>query len=204
MARSDPPSLVKEYLSKCTFRYVTPPRSTRLDDPRALRAYAHPTRMALVGLLRAHGPMTATDAAPHIGESPSSCSFHLRQLAKYGLVEEAPGGRGRQRPWRATTMVSTWDDTDPEATEALGATIASVYHQTMTRWVRDRDAEPAAWRESAAFGDVLVHLTAAELAAVTAGMAAVLAPYLERLDDPAARPADARPVSVLQVAIPLP
>jgi predicted ArsR family transcriptional regulator len=184
---------------------VTDPRTARLDDPRALRAYAHPTRMALVALLRAHGPMTATDAASHVGESPSSCSFHLRQLAKYGLVEEAPGGRGRQRPWQATAMLSTWDDaSDPAGSEALDRAVATGYQQLMARWIRDRADEPPAWQHAAAFGDVLVHLTADELATVTAGMRAVLEPYLDRLDDPAQRPADARPVTVLQVAIPVP
>src|ERR1700691_4692285 len=84
------------------------PRSVRLSDPRALRAYAHPTRMALVALLRRDGPHTATQAAGAIGESVASCSFHLRQLAKYGLVEEA-GGRGREKPWRATAMFTELD-----------------------------------------------------------------------------------------------
>ena len=67
---------------------------TRLSDPRALRAYAHPTRMELVGLLRREGPLTATRAAELTGESVASCSYHLRMLAKYDLVEKAEGGRG--------------------------------------------------------------------------------------------------------------
>ncbi|MGH3175522.1 MAG: winged helix-turn-helix domain-containing protein, partial [Streptosporangiaceae bacterium] len=84
---------------------------TRLTDPRALRAYAHPVRMALVGLLRTEGPLTATRAAELLGESSGTCSFHLRQLAKYGLVEEAGGGTGREKPWRATTTSTAWDAT---------------------------------------------------------------------------------------------
>jgi hypothetical protein len=75
---------------------------TRLTDPRALRAYAHPVRMALVGLLRTERPLTATRGAELLGELSGTCSFHLRQLAKYGLVEEAGGGTGREKPWRAT------------------------------------------------------------------------------------------------------
>src|SRR5436305_8556002 len=71
---------------------------TRLTDPRALRAMAHPIRLSLIGVLRREGPLTATQAGELIGESSASCSFHLRQLAKYGLVEEAGGGRGRERP----------------------------------------------------------------------------------------------------------
>src|ERR1700760_2785790 len=64
---------------------------TRLTDPRALRAYAHPVRMRLMGLLRTEGPLTATRAADLLGEPSGPCSFPLRQRAKYGLVEEALG-----------------------------------------------------------------------------------------------------------------
>src|ERR1700736_5177120 len=84
------------------------PRQLQLTDPRALRAVAHPVRLQLVGLLRREGPLTATQAAERLRQSPASCSFHLRQLAKHGLVEEAGGGRGRERPWRATAMFTSW------------------------------------------------------------------------------------------------
>src|ERR1700686_3441278 len=82
---------------------------TKLTAPRALRAYAHPVRMALMGLQRTEGPLTATRAAELLGESSGTCSFHLRQLAKYGLVEEAGGGTGREKPWRATATTTDWD-----------------------------------------------------------------------------------------------
>ncbi len=95
---------------------------TRLTDPRALRAYAHPIRMKLVGLLRTEGPLTATRAGELIGESSGSASFHLRQLAKYGLVEEAGGGTGREKPWRASSTSTDWDETagTPELAAATG------------------------------------------------------------------------------------
>ena len=66
----------------------------RLDNARALRAYAHPVRMKLILALRTRGPLTATQAGRLLGESSGTCSFHLRQLAKYGLVEETGEGVG--------------------------------------------------------------------------------------------------------------
>src|SRR5262245_14833912 len=72
----------------------------RRADPVAMRALAHQTRLSLLDLLAVEGSATATRCAAVLGESAASCSFHLRQLAKYGFVEEAPGGTGRQRPWR--------------------------------------------------------------------------------------------------------
>ena len=198
------------------------PGSVRLTDPRALRGYAHPTRMALVALLRRDGPQTATQAAAAIGESVASCSFHLRQLAKYGLVEAA-GGRGREKPWRATAMFTELDPAaggDPDlaaagygegaagygegaaAAQALRLAVARQYFELMARWLQAEAREPAEWRDAAQLGDTMVHLTAAELAELGGQLRALLRPYLDRLGDPARRPADSRPVMVLNMAFP--
>ena len=73
-----------------------------ITDPTLMRALAHPVRMALIELLGVHQTLTATQASEALGESPANCAFHLRTLAKYGFIEEAGGGRGRERPWRAS------------------------------------------------------------------------------------------------------
>src|SRR5258707_15026402 len=66
-----------------------------------MRALAHPTRLALLDHLHTVDHATATECAAAVGDSPSSCSYHLRALAKWGFVEEAEGGAGRERPRRA-------------------------------------------------------------------------------------------------------
>src|ERR1700760_1666023 len=103
-----PPSLCKAVFPKiCLESYLwlmTERTVKQLTDPRALRALAHPTRLALAGLLRRDGPLTATRAGELLGQSSASASFHLRQLAKYGLVEEAGGRPGREQPWRAPPL----------------------------------------------------------------------------------------------------
>jgi len=71
-----------------------------VNDLLALRALTHPARQSLLRALAAAGSATATELAGQIGESPANCSWHLRQLARYGFVTEAGGGTGRQRPWR--------------------------------------------------------------------------------------------------------
>src|ERR671935_277511 len=73
--------------------------SLTLTDPRAMRALAHPTRLALLDHLHAVEQATATECAAVVGESPSALSYHLRALAKWGFVEEGEGGVGRERPW---------------------------------------------------------------------------------------------------------
>jgi predicted transcriptional regulator len=181
------------------------PAATRLASARALRAYAHPTRLMLVALLRRDGPQTATQAAEAIGESVASCSFHLRQLAKYGLVEVAEGGRGREKPWRVTAMFTQWDPADPAAAgaaEALELAVAQQYFELVARWLRAQSGEPAEWREAARLGDVTLYLTAPELRALGGGMLDLLRPYLDRLEDAAMRPPGSRPVTVLTLAFP--
>ncbi|GAA5107543.1 helix-turn-helix domain-containing protein [Alloalcanivorax gelatiniphagus] len=75
-----------------------------LSDPRVLRAIAHPVRTRILEELSASGPVRAADVARELGIPANQASFHLRQLAKYGLVEEAPeeARDRRDRVWRAT------------------------------------------------------------------------------------------------------
>jgi predicted ArsR family transcriptional regulator len=75
-----------------------------LSDPRALRAIAHPVRNRILTELDASGPLRAADVAVRLGIPANQASFHLRQLAKFGLVEEDPGAARdrRDRVWKAT------------------------------------------------------------------------------------------------------
>jgi len=180
---------------------------TRLTDARTLRAYAHPVRMALIGLLRSEGPLTATKAAELLGESSGTCSFHLRQLAKYGLVEQAGGGTGREKPWQATAQRTRYPQStdDPEVAAAAGhvnAVFAQQYFARLMRWLDRMPQEPVAWREAAIFGDRLLYVTPAELAELGSRLEAVLDQYLERLVRPELRPEGARLVTYFQSAFP--
>jgi Helix-turn-helix domain len=181
---------------------------TRLADPRALRAYAHPVRMALVGLLRTEGPLTATRAAELLGESSGTCSFHLRQLAKYGLVEEAGGGTGREKPWRATTTSTDWDatgDGTPETAAAAGllnSVIAEQYFGQLARWLEASPGEPEEWRQAAMLGDRILYVTPAELAELGRRVREVIDEYFDRQVRPELRPPGARLVSWLNIAFP--
>lgn len=64
-----------------------------ISDPQVMRALAHPARMAIMEHLGTlEGGATATECAEIAGLSPSATSYHLRELAKFGLVQQAPGG----------------------------------------------------------------------------------------------------------------
>jgi DNA-binding transcriptional ArsR family regulator len=77
----------------------------QLSDPRVLRAIAHPVRTRILEEMSASGPVRAADVAQSLGIPANQASFHLRQLAKYGMVEEAPeeARDKRDRVWRATS-----------------------------------------------------------------------------------------------------
>jgi DNA-binding transcriptional ArsR family regulator len=172
-----------------------------LTDPVAMRAYAHPLRISLVGLLRREGPMTATQAARRLGENVPNCSFHLRQLAKYGLVERAEGADARERPWRATALMTRWgrDSDDAETRAAVdqldGVIIRRFYERAMT-WLAGRADDPPEWRAVTGPGDDLAYLTAAELAELSQRIDALFEAYRPRQTDPSLRPPGARLVHV--------
>jgi predicted ArsR family transcriptional regulator len=173
-----------------------------------MRAVAHPTRLALIGLLRREGPQTATQAGARLGESSGSMSFHLRQLAKYGLVEETGEGTGRQKPWRATAQYTSWSAAphDPdlaEATTAFSRVIAARYAELTQAWIDQQPEESDAWKTAAQFGDTLLWVTPQELARLGEQLNALLEPYDARLTDPAQRPEGSRLVSWLQLAFPV-
>jgi hypothetical protein len=180
---------------------------TRLTDARALRAYAHPVRMKLMGLLRTQGPLTATRAAELLGESSGTCSFHLRQLAKYGLVEEAGGGTGREKPWRATTTSTDWDviAENPEmaaAARLLAAVAAEGYFEQLMRWLEASVDEPPEWQDAAWFGDRILYVTAEELAELGRKVLELVDVYFERQVKPELRPPGSRLVSYAHLAFP--
>jgi DNA-binding transcriptional ArsR family regulator len=183
-------------------------RQIELRDPAALRGLAHPVRLRLIALLRREGPLTASEAARTLGESSGSTSYHLRQLERFGLVEEAGDRRGRQRPWRATALYTSWPSV-PESEELAEASlvldrfVVGRYAERLREWIERRRNEPREWVEAAAFGDSLLYLDVDELATLRDHLQALAEPYLERVADPALRPAGARPVALVQIAFPV-
>ena len=155
------------------------------------------------------GAMTATEVGERIGESPTTCSFHLRQLAKYGFVEEAGGGKGRARPWRVTTIgidLAARPD-DPEAQLASGVLLRLIRERQLVRyqtWLDTKSSYPRQWQEAAGNSQHLFYLTAEELQQLNKELLALLLPrFRERLTDPAQRPPGAVPVEMLVVSYPV-
>jgi DNA-binding transcriptional ArsR family regulator len=180
-----------------------------LTDPRAMRALAHPTRVALLEFLLREGPLTATRAGELLGQSPASCSFHLRQLAKYGFVEEAPGGKGRERPWRRVSVTLSWSAVSPDAeTDAAGEVLTEVAARRnlehLEEWFRTRRSFPPEWQVAGEGWDSLLYLTLDELKEFNLRIRDLAFEYLDRVRDPSRRPKGSRPVEFLAYTFPLP
>ena len=123
-----------------------PARDIQLDA-RNLRGIAHPLRVRLLGILREEGPATATMLAQRLGESSAATSYHLRQLASYGFIDDDPErNAGRERWWRAahrSTYFNPAEDTSPEGALLAGEylrSIARAYGRRMEAWI---DALPS-------------------------------------------------------------
>jgi DNA-binding transcriptional ArsR family regulator len=177
-------------------------------DPVALRALAHPLRLRLIEELTLRGPMTATEASRHVGESPSSCSFHLRTLAKYGFVEEAEGGTGRQRPWRVVQVGSRWVTTsetpaaERAAGEALSAVVRERDYRLLQAYLERADELDDEWRRAAFNSNYGAWLTPDELDAISEGLTALWEPYLGRFGHPDRIPDGARMVHLFAYGFP--
>ena len=181
----------------------------KIVDPAVMRALAHPLKWALMDVLLVEGAATSTRCAELVGESQANCSFHLRQLARYGLVEEAPTESKKERPWRLTTVEQSWDVVQPDEGRARAAgELERVFVQhemaKMMRWERSAHTYPPAWRKAALRAGSTTWLTNTELAGLSEQIWELMLTYRDRLTDPSARPAGSRPVRFFAVGYPLP
>ncbi|MGY0065019.1 helix-turn-helix domain-containing protein [Streptomyces sp. LZ34] len=172
------------------------PSSQSLQAGEGLRE--HEVRTALLDLLAEVGTVTATEAAARLGYSSGLCSFHLRQLARHGHIEEAPHSGGRARPWRLRQPTPAADP----STEDFGDLARGLEDESWQRWLDQRDQAPAEWLRDEAFSAV-AYLTPDEMGRVADAIRRALAPYQDREQRPLARPDDARPVALITRLFPL-
>ena len=159
----------------------------------ALAALAVPARFAVLRHLLDTGPQTASECAAVVGETPSNCSWHLRALARAGLVErvEDAGGDARRRPWRATAVgFDLSGDPSPAgrlAARAVGAALADSDDELHRRHRAEEPALPAEWQRASGAHSWALVTTPTELAELVRSVEELVAPYRRtaRADAPA-------------------
>ena len=184
--------------------------AVQVTDVRALRALAHPLRNRLLGLLRLDGPSTASQLGRVVGESSGSTSYHLRQLAAYGFVEEVEGqGSARERWWRARHRLTGWQVADVLAAEG-GAAVQEemtrlqidVQTRVLAAGQTQQDRLGPAWIPAASLNDYAVRLRPEQARELADELNAVMQRWLTA--HPAEVPADgAGLVAVLLDVVPL-
>jgi DNA-binding transcriptional ArsR family regulator len=106
-------------------------QSFHVTDPSVLRALAHPLRQRLIWELSVRKYGRAADLARVIDEPANTLSYHLRALAKVGIVEEAPefARDSRDRVWRMS---------HPEGLYAeAGSPAADILVEEQLGWIRE-------------------------------------------------------------------
>jgi DNA-binding transcriptional ArsR family regulator len=184
-------------------------RRRLLDDPLSIRALAHPLRLELQAIIGRAGRITAADAARELNISHALASHHLRQLAKYGFVEQVAGADNRERPWQlvATSTSFTGADATPEGAAALAVLEQVIAERALTGlldWQERRASWPVEWREHGGIGRSSVYLTEQEFAEVVDAIDAVINGFIEQrpIDDVSARPPGSVPVDFTFFAVP--
>ena len=182
----------------------------RLDDPRTMRALAHPVRLKLLSALRTDGPATVSTLADVVDESVALVSYHLHQLATHGFIEEAPdlAQDRRERWWRATHQRTTWSTLDfldtPEQRAVAGAfrrEVLRLYTERLEQYLEEEPAWGTEWVAAADSSDYVIHLTPEELHRLREELGAVLERWSTHAEKEPDRPG-AETVQVILHAFP--
>ncbi|TGN63443.1 ArsR family transcriptional regulator [Nocardioides eburneiflavus] len=141
--------------------------SSITPDIAGLRALSHPVRLRMLGLLRTEGPATATTLARRLDLNTGATSYHLRQLAQHGFIEEdAERGNARDRWWRASHEATRTDfrtqEQGAEDVEAYLATVAQLYGERLRVAVAEMAFVPEQWRTVGTLSDWELRLTPAQ------------------------------------------
>jgi DNA-binding transcriptional ArsR family regulator len=155
-----------------------------ISDPKAIRALAHPLRLDLLQVLGASGPATAAQCGRVLGASQASCSFHLRQLAKYGFVEDAgPGRDRRERQWRVAhpgLSVRIATGGDAVVRQQIERAVVEREMQAILDYSRRPDGASRTWQHKAGIVTGMAVLSPDDAAAIKEQWIALLAPYVAR------------------------
>ncbi|MGP3915380.1 ArsR/SmtB family transcription factor [Nonomuraea sp. 10N515B] len=157
--------------------------SARTLDANALKSFAHPLRLRIYELLDERGPSTATGLAGLLGQNTGATSYHLRELARHGMIEVVPEmGRGKEKYWRIVPGGFSYGETppDPEAASALELLLDDLVRQRgaeLARWREEGARAPEKWVQASGFGRRSLRLTVAETARLRDEVLEVLERY---------------------------
>ncbi|MCB7137082.1 ArsR/SmtB family transcription factor [Cellulosimicrobium marinum] len=172
----------------------------RVLGPAQIKALAHPLRIQILDLLSSHGALTASGLAELVGESSGSTSYHLRQLARHGFVQEVPGrGTARERWWERRPggfTVELPEDADDVAAATTTAMVNREFENARARKILAVLDDPHAlgheWLEVTRLQTVSLWLTHEQMAEIQTAwdrFSEMLDRFRDQEQTPGARPA---------------
>jgi DNA-binding transcriptional ArsR family regulator len=154
-----------------------------LRDAQAVRAVAHPMRFRIVSLLRREGPATASRLARVLGESSGATSYHLRQLARYGIVVEvAIHGNKRKRWWKLQSRIIKVQTGTGSRAQSLAAAqyrlrILEQDAEVTAQYLEDEMTLSVPWREASLVRNRILLVTPKELVRLHDSLDELLKPF---------------------------
>jgi DNA-binding transcriptional ArsR family regulator len=184
------------------------PMRHRVADPETLKALTHPLRRRILREIDRDGTVTSTTLAERLGQNTGTLSYHLRQLERYGYIEDLPDrGNGRERWWRRTN--TNWQTADPDTLDEAGRAlveqitrrrlaedahdIGTMVDTLLANWERDKPM--TTWSRAG------THLSPAQFRAFEAEYLELVHRYAQRVDE---APPDSRSVRIRWYAYPEP
>jgi DNA-binding transcriptional ArsR family regulator len=173
-------------------------RVFEMDAP-TLKALAHPMRVQMLRILQLRDEVSGTSLADELGETTGATSYHLRQLARHGLVEQCPSpeGESRQKWWRLAVdqiHMSGFDfmanDETREAVSFLLREYTADRSRKLTNWYATATQWPEAWQRASSDADGSIDLNPTQTRALADEMAALLTRYREMKPGRGARKVD--------------
>jgi DNA-binding transcriptional ArsR family regulator len=181
--------------------------TTQLElDGTSLKAMAHPLRVQILRILELRRRASVTSLAEELGETTGATSYHLRQLAQHGFVEQfepddLPAGKrsaGRkQRWWRMAvdeihmTGLAFLENADTrEAAGFLLREFQSDRSRRLANWFATATQWPVQWQKASSDMDGHLELSAAQARALADEMRSLVDKYRALKPGRGARPVD--------------
>jgi len=158
----------------------------------------------MLDLLQEHETLTATEMSGYVDESPTNCAYHLRTLHRYGFVDEAPGGKGRERKWRHRPREVFVDNVASNPAMDAAVEVADLARdafeaERLRQWRARSRSVPPEWRQSSMEARFDITMSAAEARALNAELISVVRRHI---DDRTSPKADRAQVSVSLTTFP--
>jgi hypothetical protein len=163
---------------------VSPVGDLILTDPEAMRALAHPIRLALLDRMQLKGPATAAELADELQATAPPIREHLQELATFGFVTHTE----EDDSWSAVTKGLVFEiPDDPE-----GAEVARQLSNMMLLRSADLPGQWAAedeprlgpeWVRASGVINSRITLTPDEVLGLQEGLEQLLEPFITRETD---------------------